>query len=217
MNVDFIMELLAQTKAFEQSNCYKPASTVEDFRRWLNEQHYQRESPSVLLGKHSEPVHDLENEICKQLLLLSRFSKQIMRKGLADFPQLANEEFTYLYRLMSQDKLTKMQLIEKNAHEKQTGIEIIKRLVSHGLIAESQCLDDKRSTRLTVTPLGKETFEASIGAVTRTALVLSGQLEVSEKQTLLGHLKKLNDFHFTIYQNYKQAGIAEIEKLLGIV
>jgi hypothetical protein len=42
---------------------------------------------------------------------------------------LANEEFTYLYRLMDEETLTKMQLVERNAHEKQTGIEIIKRMV----------------------------------------------------------------------------------------
>ncbi len=215
MNVDFIMALMDQAKNFEQSGFYKPGATVEDFRRWLNDENYKRESPVTLLAQQPQAVYDLENEICKQFLLLSRFSRQLIRKGLADFPQLANEEFTYLYRLMSQDGLTKMQLIEKNAHEKQTGIEIIKRLVQHGFIAESQCPDDKRSTRLSVTPLGRETFEQSVQAVTQTSLVLSGQLDTAEKLDLLGHLKKLNDFHFNLYHNHRQARIENILGLFG--
>lgn len=214
MNVDFIMALLDQAKNFEQSGFYKPGASVEDFRRWLNEENYKRESPVTLLAQQPQAVYDLENEICKQFLLLSRFSRQLIRKGLADFPQLANEEFTYLYRLMSQDGLTKMQLVEKNAHEKQTGIEIIKRLVQHGFIAESQCPDDKRSTRLSVTPLGRATFEQSVQAVTHTSLVLSGQLDATEKQDLLGHLKKLNAFHFNLYHNHRQE---RMETILGLV
>lgn len=216
MNVDFIMALMDQAKTFEQSGCYKPGATVEDFRRWLNDENYKRESPVTLLAQQPQAVYDLENEICKQFLLLSRFSRQLIRKGLADFPQLANEEFTYLYRLMNQDGLTKMQLIEKNAHEKQTGIEIIKRLVQHGFIAESQCPDDKRSTRLSVTPLGREIFERSIQAVTRTALVLSGSLETSEKHALLAQLKKLNDFHFTLYHNHRQSGMDDLVALVAV-
>ncbi len=215
MNVDFIMALMDQAKNFEQSRFYKPGATVEDFRRWLNDENYRRESPVTLLAQQPQAVYDLENEICKQFLLLSRFSRQLIRKGLADFPQLANEEFTYLYRLMNQDGLTKMQLVEKNAHEKQTGIEIIKRLVQHGFIAESQCPDDKRSTRLSVTPLGRATFEQSVQAVTHTSLVLSGQLDATEKQDLLGHLKKLNAFHFNLYHNHRQARMETILGLLG--
>lgn len=215
MQVDFIMSLLEQAKNFEQSGSYKTDATIEDFRRWLNDENYRRESPVTLLAQQPQAVYDLENEICKQFLLLSRFSRQLIRKGLADFPQLANEEFTYLYRLMSQDGLTKMQLVEKNAHEKQTGMEIIKRLVQHGFIAESQCPDDKRSTRLSVTPLGRATFDQSVQAVTQTSLVLSGQLDTAEKLDLLAHLKKLNDFHFNLYHNHRQARIESILGLLG--
>lgn len=215
MQVDFIMSLLEQAKNFEQSGLYKNGATVEDFRRWLNAEHYKRESPVTLMAQQPQAVYDLENEICKQFLLLSRFSRQLIRKGLADFPQLANEEFTYLYRLMNQDGLTKMQLVEKNAHEKQTGIEIIKRLVQHGFITESQCLDDKRSTRLSLTPLGRATFEQSVQAVTQTSLVISGQLNGAEKMDLLGHLKKLNDFHFNLYYNHRQARMESILGLLG--
>ena len=40
---------------------------------------------------------------------MGRFSKQMIRKGLSDFPTLANEEFTYLYRLKDEPSLTKMQ------------------------------------------------------------------------------------------------------------
>jgi DNA-binding MarR family transcriptional regulator len=85
----------------------------------------------------------------------------MIRKGLSDFPTLANEEFTYLDRLKDEPSLTKMQLIERNGHEKQTGIQIIKRLLDDGLIQETVDENDKRAKRLTLTK--KEKKPSSIG------------------------------------------------------
>ncbi|WP_258931879.1 MarR family transcriptional regulator [Flavobacterium oreochromis] len=82
----------------------------------------------------------------------------MIRRGLKDFPQLANEEFTYLYRIIDESSLTKMQLIERNAHEKQTGIEIIKRLVKNDLLEEFPDDHDKRITRLRITQKGEKLF-----------------------------------------------------------
>ncbi|AZA49823.1 MarR family transcriptional regulator [Chryseobacterium carnipullorum] len=210
MNTDFFIDLLLQVKDFENSEACKPNSKVDDFRRWMNDKKYREESPTKLLKNEKHQVSFTENEICKQVLLLSRYSKQLIRKGLGDFPELANEEFTYLYRLKDERDLTKIQLIERNGHEKQTGTQIIKRLLEYGLVEEKNDMEDKRSKRLNITPKGEEIFHQSVEKVNITSKILSGKLEEEEKNELLQILKKLNEFHAHLYQEHKNSDIDKI-------
>lgn len=211
MDYQLLKELIENLETFEaQFN----SGNLEDFRIWLNEQAYRKDSPKELFEKFNKEVYNLENEICKQVILLSRFSRQMIRRGLEDFPALANEEFTYIYRLMDYGTLSKMELIEKNGHEKQTGMEIIRRLVKNGYLHETEDPNDKRKIRISVSELGRQIFDNSVLPTTEIARVLSGKLETAEKMTLLEILKKLNDFHFVVYHKYRQADITEINKLI---
>ena len=214
MNTDFFIDLLHQVKEFENSEAYKPHSNVEDFRLWLNDKKYRKESPTKLFKNEQHQVSFTENEICKQVLLLGRYSRQLIRKGLNDFPELANEEFTYLYRLKDEPNLTKIQLIERNGHEKQTGIQIIKRLLDDGLIQETVDENDKRAKRLTLTKKGEEAFHESVEKVNTTSKILSANLKNDEKTKLLELLKKVNDFHYTLYTEYKNSEIKELLHLI---
>ncbi|HFI4797905.1 MarR family winged helix-turn-helix transcriptional regulator [Elizabethkingia anophelis] len=210
MKTDFFIDLLYQVQEFENSETYKPHSTVEDFRIWMNDKKYREESPTKLFKKEEHIVSFTENEICKQVLLLGRYSKQLIRKGLGDFPELANEEFTYLYRLKDEPNLTKIQLIERNGHEKQTGSQIIKRLLEYHLIEEKNDRDDKRSKRLNLTTKGEDYFHLSVGKVNLTSKILSGQLQATEKKELLKILIKLNNFHAHLYTAYKNSDLETI-------
>lgn len=212
MQTDFFIDLLHQVKEFENSDTCKPNSNVEDFRVWMNNKKYSDESPTKLFKNENHKVSFTENEICKQVLLLGRYSKLLIRKGLGDFPELANEEFTYLYRLKDEPDLTKIQLIERNGHEKQTGTQIIKRLLEAGFLEEKNDEDDKRSKRLNMTKKGEEIFHASVSHVNLTSKILSGTLNDDEKDEFLKILKKLNEFHSHIYADYKSATIEMIIK-----
>lgn len=214
MNTDFFIDLLLQVKEFENSEGYKPHAGVEDFRLWMNDKKYREESPTKLFTNEGHQVSFTENEICKQILLLGRYSKQMIRKGLGEFPELANEEFTYLYRLKDEPNLTKIQLIERNGHEKQTGSQIIKRLLEAGLIEERNDEEDKRSKRLTLTRKGKERFHQSVEKVNLTSIILSGKLEQQEKEVLLKTLVKLNDFHSHLYSEHKNSDVDTIMNLV---
>lgn len=215
MQTDFFINLLNEVKEFENSTACKPTSTVEDFRVWMNDKKYSAESPTKLFKNENHQVSFTANEICKQILLLGRYSKLLIRKGLGDFPELANEEFTYIYRLKDEPYLTKIQLIEKNGHEKQTGTQIIKRLLDAGFLEEKNDEDDKRSKRINLTKKGEKVFHESVAKVNQTSKVLSATLSDHEKNELLKILQKLNEFHAHIYTNYKAAGIDKISELSG--
>lgn len=214
MNTNFFINLLLEVQEFENSGRSKNDSTIEDFRNFLNDKHYKSQSPRFISESEQKKVNDLENEIAKQVILLSRFTKQMIRRGLQEFPELYNEEFTYLYRIMDEPLLTKMQLVEKNAHEKQTGMEIIRRLVKNNLLEEIPDSKDKRVTRLKISELGKKYFDQSVESVSITSRVLSAKLDIEEKNNLLKTLRKLNEFHFNVYHQYKDSDITEINNLI---
>lgn len=213
MSLNLVIDLLGEVKDFEDKN-HKSNTTIEDFRNFLNEKAYQQENPVRLAGKFKIAANNRENEIAKQVILLGRYAKQLLRKGLENHEHLANEDFTYLYRLMDYDSLTKTQLIEKNGHEKQSGIEIIKRLTKHQLISETPDSEDKRSVRISVTEKGKKVFKESMTDITRVSNLMCGTLTDEEKDQFLESLKKLNVFHNTIYMNKKEDTLEELELML---
>ncbi|WHF52024.1 MarR family winged helix-turn-helix transcriptional regulator [Chryseobacterium gotjawalense] len=213
MELNLIIEILKELDSFQK---IQPGSqkTLEDFRMYLNEKAYEKENPRNLTEKFDLEVNDLENEIAKQVIMLGRYSKQLIRKSLDGNPNLVNEDFTYLFRMMDYPSLTKMQLIEKNAHEKQTGIEIIKRLVKNGLLVESPDQNDKRSTRISVTEKGKKVFLKSMKEITMVSKIMCGKLNGEEKENLLNYLKKLNTFHHTVYTNFKNEELVRIFQMV---
>ena len=213
MELNLIIDILTELDHYQKTNPNANAG-LDDFRLYLNQKAYENENPRNLTAKFDLDVNDLENEIAKQVIMLGRYSKQLIRKSLENHPDLVNEDFTYLFRMMDYESLTKMQLIEKNAHEKQTGIEIIKRLVKNGLLAESPDENDKRSTRIAVTPKGKKVFLESMQDITVVSKIMCGQLNTKEKEALLSSLKKLNTFHHTVYSNFKNENTSEILKLI---
>lgn len=214
MELNLIIELLKELDSFQKTQTGNQKS-LEDFRIYLNEKAYEKETPRNLTKKFDLEVYDLENEIAKQVIMLGRYSKQLIRKSLENNPNLVNEDFTYLFRMMDYSSLTKMQLIEKNAHEKQTGIEIIKRLVKNGLLVESPDQNDKRSTRISVTEKGKTVFLQSMKDITIVSKIMCGKLNEDEKENLLNSLKKLNTFHHTVYTNFKNEDLVKILKMVN--
>ncbi|WP_149274410.1 MarR family transcriptional regulator [Pareuzebyella sediminis] len=213
MDYAFIVEMLEEMNSYQESG--SSTASVEGFRHWLNQKAYERESPTVLASKNNLEANTLDNELCKQVLLLGRYAKIVLRKGLQEYPELINEDFTYLYRLIDYPYLTKIQLIEKNAHEKQAGLEIIKRLVKRGLFVESPDPNDGRSKRISVSQRGRNLFLKSMKDVTLTSKVLTGQLPVSDKETLLHLLKELNLFHEMLYYNFREDDIEVLASLNG--
>jgi len=213
MEYNLIIDTLKELDTFQKSKT-GVQSNLEDFRRYLNDQASVKDA-----AQGSETAarsnSEIENEIAKQVIMLGRYSKHLLKKSLENHPDLVNEDFTYLFRMMDHASLTKMQLIEKNAHEKQSGIEIIKRLVRNGLLEESPDETDKRSTRISLTEKGKKVFCDSVKDITTASKILCGKLLAEEKDTLLLFLEKLNAFHHNVYTNLKNEHPEKILKIVG--
>lgn len=206
MNYDLLIELVTRFKEFSLAH-KDEAANLNDFRIWLNQNSYNTGVPTDSGHKETLGNNDVDVEISKLVIYLSRYARHLMKKGLLDYQELVNDDITYIYTLMSSESMTKMQLIEKNIHEKPTGMEIIKRLIRFGLIDETADEQDKRSKRIFLTPKGKELFFRSLEKMKKISKIITGDLSASEKSTLMLLLKKLDDYHNPIFLEEKNIDI----------
>lgn len=210
MDFDLLTDVIEAYKQFQLSLPPGKKSTLLDFGVWVNTEDYSKRKP-VDYG-HTEIIgrDNIDVELGKLIIYLNRYARLIIKKGLADFPELISEDFTYLYILVTAESMTKIQLIEKNVHEKPSGLEVIKRLLKHGLIAERNDENDKRSKRVFLTDKGKATFFHSLETMSKVSAIIAGTLILEEKQQLFTLLKKLEDFHNPIFLNEKSLALDDL-------
>lgn len=216
MDLDLLTDIIEAYKSYQLSAGANQKSSIADFSNWLNEQAYQKRKPENLALSDSIDYSTLEVEISTLVISLTRYSRLLIKKGLINFPQLVSEDFTYLYTLMDVESMTKIQLIEKNVHEKPTGLEVIKRLIKHGLVDERNDETDKRSKRVFLTDKGRALFFATIEQMNKVALIISGNLTQPEKEQLHTLLKKLDNFHNPIYLSHKEISIDQLVEKTSI-
>lgn len=215
MKYETLHAVISELEEFEKHKRDSQIS-LDSFRRWLNERFYQQESPMNLMEKVKvDSPLGLNYEIVKQLMLLNRYNKIIIKKGMEKYPELVNEDFTYLYRLLDYESLTKIQLIEKNAHEKQSGLEVIKRLIKYGLVTEFPDPNDGRSKRIKVTEKGKELFKETTHEVNLISNIITARLSIEEKEMLFKIVKKMNVLQHNIYLKYREDDISMIESFFS--
>lgn len=153
-----------------------------------------------------------ESDVAVLLSFLSKYLKAYTKKALEASKISTPEEFGSLVTLMRYESLTKTELILKQAIEKPSGVEIIKRLIKMELIYEFPDETDRRSVRVATTEAGKATIRAVLPKMLEVSTLVKGNLSSSELRTLIYILKKLDDFHFNIFDNglQKSLSISEI-------
>jgi MarR family transcriptional regulator, lower aerobic nicotinate degradation pathway regulator len=139
-----------------------------------------------------------------------RYAKGYIKKALEASTLLTLDDFGYLAAVWQEGDLTKTQVIEKNIHEKNTGMEIIKRLIANNLLEQYDDLQDKRSKRLKITPLGQAELFKSFDGMLKVSQIIAGKLSSAERIQLFYLLSKLNDFHNPIFLNEKETSIDKI-------
>lgn len=196
-------------KDFEGDKSAKPFK-MEDFVVFLNQKYLGNlvsSRPSIDINAKSE-----ENNIGQLVAFMYRYAKGYIKKALEESTLLTLDDFGYLSAVWQEGDLTKTQVIEKNIHEKNTGMEIIKRLIANNLLEQYDDLQDKRSKRLKITPLGQAELFKSFEGMLKVSQIISGKLTSSEKIQLFYLLSKLHDFHNPIFLHEKETSIDNLLK-----
>jgi MarR family transcriptional regulator, lower aerobic nicotinate degradation pathway regulator len=220
MNYDLLKEIVESLQRFEQESESKNGS-LKDFGLWLSEQQkadYVSHN-GVMQGSNLVPedikltADQPEVVIGKLLIFLSRYLKIYFKKGLEGSLLTTGDDFSYLATLLNKGSLTKTELILLSAHEKTSGMEVIKRLLINDLIEQSDDEKDKRSKRITLTQKGMGVLMQSFEAMEKVGKITSGDLTNQEKNQLVYLLKKLDNFHNDIYLNHREKDLDEILSL----
>lgn len=207
MNYSILQELITNLKDFEDEKMSKSIK-MEDFVVFLNQKYLGNlvsDKPSIDVNAKND-----ENNIGQLIAFMYRYAKGYIKKALEESTLLTLDDFGYLAAIWQDGDLTKTQLIEKNIHEKNTGMEIIKRLLNNNLLEQYNDLEDKRSKRLKITPLGQSELFKSFDGMLKVSQIIAGKLTSPEKIQLFYLLNKLHDFHNPIFLNEKDMSIDAI-------
>lgn len=172
---------------------------LSDFAYWLLDRERLSGCPVGMECKNPLETNDVEEEISRLLILMYRYAKGHLKTYLAEFSELNQEDFIYIYALKRAGSLTKIHLIERNVHDRTTGLEVIRRLVKSGLIQEFTDDYDKRSIRLELTKKGEKAFLEVKSVTRKVAKLITGKLSGEEKSKLCDMLKTLDVFHQPLY------------------
>lgn len=121
------------------------------------------------------------------------YSKPIMK----NFGLHSMDDFGYLQYILYNGVITKTKVCELMMQEITTGVDILKRLTGHGFIKEKINEADKREKLLQITPKGQKALADIVSAFRQLPDVL-GDIENSERKTLLALLMQLDEYHHTI-------------------
>ena len=209
MNYTLLKQLIEQTEAFERDTPAANGQTMADFATWLVNQ--QVLTPAHKGGSLPATTDSADIYISILTAFLYRYTRLYSKKVLDKTLLSTLDDFTYLIMLLEDPVApTKTELIDRNIHEKTTGIEVLRRLLSNGLVEQFDDLNDRRSKRLKLTDRGREEISALIPSMSQVATLIGGHLTPDEKAQLVHLLTKLHLFHNPIFLKERNIPIGKL-------
>jgi DNA-binding MarR family transcriptional regulator len=194
----------------EFSATHKDAG-VQQFARWIIQKDAAAGVEESLLKPGVKPgltkaedinLEDL-NENSRILMYISKLhrymqvrSKPVIKKlGFSKEHEYSMLTYVFLLKNPNKKELAKKMLLENS-----TAVEITNRLVRKGLIEETTDTEDKRSTRLTITPKGEQKLVESYPFMEKAYMGFLGSLAGGEQAQLAYLLEKLEQYHAAIVE-----------------
>ena len=196
MYYDLISEVIDLIKIYEKES----ANNSQDpylFAQWMGE-YYNKNRDHYI----AEPEWDgksngrsADSVINTSLVHLYRYAKLKAKAAIADTTFSTPDEFIYLICLVSFGSMSKTSLIKLNVHEKSVGMQIVNRLINHGLVEQASLDSDKRNRMIHITPKGTQMLNDSMQDIKKASSDVTEPLSNIEKMDLVRLLTKLEKFH----------------------
>lgn len=168
----------------EEFNKTKSSGTLEEFVIWLNGKFFQPEDSDG----HQE---QLDIMLAFQISMLNKSIKKQTKEVISESSLSSLDGYSFLLHLDQEDSLRKMELIEMHNLEAPTGIEIIKRLLTKGLIQEFNDAEDKRAKRVKLTKDGKKELERLKPLIDAKFKKFAKVLPINDKLSMVATMNKL--------------------------
>ncbi len=205
---ELVHELLNLVEKFEKENPQTEVS-MQGFAGFLIN-HLSQSAPAdnavdVRFGEQADEAqklaYQIDNSIARLFIYMSRYAKSYIKKALEGTPLQTAEDFTCLAILLTHEHMSKGDLINRNLQEKTSGTEVIRRLLSAGLVHQWNDDKDKRGKRIAITTDGKELLYKVFNEMNHVGKVVTGTLTLSEKLMMQHLLQKLESFHYHLHEN----------------
>ena len=191
------MDLVAEFEI--QNTTQQYTNDIEGFKKWIHKNQSPQSDYDSIDWEGKENGRSTDSVISTLLVHMNRFAKNYAKAAILDSDFTTQEDFIYLITLKAFGKMSKMDLIKKNVHEKSVGILIISRLITKGWILQEDSEIDKRSKIIDITNEGLKVLDQQMHKIRQATAIVSANLSESEKLELIKLLTKLNDFHSNIY------------------
>lgn len=202
MNYKLLHEVINLVEEFETKNSDRNHdNNIEDFKAWIAEQASLNEVKNNADWEGKENGRSIDSIINTLIINMNRYAKSYSKSAIYNSDFSTQEEFIYLINLKAFGKMSKIELIKKNVHEKSIGIKIIDRLVKHNWVLQEDSLEDKRTKILSITEDGIKTLDSQMQKIRQASKIVLGNLSETEKNQLLKLLQKLDNFHQSIYDD----------------
>jgi DNA-binding MarR family transcriptional regulator len=202
------IELVNEWGTFEGRH---PDASIADFCR-----HYlisQREMDhKVPLEGGDIPMHP-EGLLLKMIGRIHKLNAIFAAKALDGTGVTQVEEFGMLLTIKRMKDPRKTEIIYANISELSSGTDMLNRLKKRNFIAEYADKQDKRSKRVKLTAAGEKVIEVCSKRMSRCARMMLADVEDNEVRLCAQLLKNVEIKFTNIWQQYKSASFAEIEKL----
>jgi MarR family transcriptional regulator, lower aerobic nicotinate degradation pathway regulator len=210
---DLIKFFIDKVEAYEKEQADPNKLSVEDFNDWMF-QSFLKAKGEKNETKERDYADGNEKNINLSVLIgtLFRYVKSYSKKVFETSAVQTIDEFTYLAILLNDGNMSKSELISRNVHEKTTGMEIIRRLINHNFIIQTNDPNDKRSQIIAITDTGKIEIFKLFKEMSKVSTIVSGNLSNQEKTILSYLLEKLDIFHRHIYDHEKKE---DLDFLMG--
>lgn len=193
-----VIDLLEQFETENDDQYY--TADITGFKNWLCDktslENTQKEEP---YWEGKEIGRSAESAISTLLVHLNRYAKTYSKSAIAESDFTTQEDFIYLINLKAFGKMTKMELIKKNIHDKPVGMLIITRLLKQGWIEQTESDIDKRNKIIYISEKGKQALEKQMKKIREATEIVAGNLNHHEKMELIRILNKLDRFHYPIF------------------
>lgn len=196
---DLLFELVEELEVYCANEV--PDATLADFLNYMYLKNSIGISKARKIGGNAAFLDQSDvpdEDLGKLLLMMNRYAKHYIKIAFEGTELQTPEEFTYLMVLFSYDKLLQSELIKKNAMEKASGNEVIKRLLRLGLIEKAPHVEDKRARPIAVSPSGRTLLLSLLPKMKTVGTILIGNLSAQERDLLILLLAKLDRHHHAL-------------------
>jgi DNA-binding MarR family transcriptional regulator len=196
-----LSSILPLIKKWETFTSRHEQQDLKTFAEWLLKERngHSANKSKMSIGKPGDPSDSVKlNNGATAAILVTRLQRYISLYTKPHIRKLGftkQHEYTFLHQISKMQNTNKKDLSEENLTELSTGRDIVKRLVSRGLVTEKINPYDKRASQLNITEKGKKLLLKSHELIGDSFDNFLGDLSKEEQLQFINLLKRLNEFH----------------------